>query len=110
MVDPTDIKDDTCVNEKSPCEGCENLKEEITKIMNILTDIQSSQDKERQNSSSRAEESDAKIKYLLEDKNKMATKIESLEATIAELTKDNNGIKQVLDLKQNEYGSKWKQK
>jgi hypothetical protein len=32
----------------------------------------------------------------------MATKIEFLEATVAELTKDNNGIKQVLDLKQNE--------
>ncbi|CAB4006448.1 Hypothetical predicted protein, partial [Paramuricea clavata] len=46
--------------------------------------------------------SDAKTKYLLEDKNEMATKIESLEATVTELTKDNNGIKQVLDLKQNE--------
>jgi hypothetical protein len=32
----------------------------------------------------------------------MATKIEFLEATVAELTKDNSGIKQVLDLKQNE--------
>ena len=88
-----------CLNTKSPCEDCENFKDEITKIINILTDIQSSQDKERK----RAEESDMKIEALLEDRDKMAAKIESLEETVTELTRDNNSIKQILDLKQNKW-------
>ena len=88
-----------CLNKKSPCEDCENFKDEITKIINILTDIQSSQDKERK----RAEESDMKIEALLEDRDKMAAKIESLQETVTELTRDNNSIKQILDLKQNKW-------
>ena len=51
----------------------------------------------------RAIESDRKIKSLYEESYKMAAEIESLKATVSDLVNDNESIKNILDIKQNEW-------
>ena len=51
----------------------------------------------------RAIESDRKIKSLYEESYKMAAEIESLKAIVSDLVNDNESIKNILDIKQNEW-------
>lgn len=90
-------------SEHSTCEHCESYKLEIAKIMALVTKIQKKQSEEDQNTITRAEESDAKIKTLAEDNNKMAAELESLKANVEELAGENESIMSILELKQNDW-------
>ena len=59
--------------------------------------------KDHENAIIRAVESDGKIKSLHEENYKMAAEIESLKATVTDLVNDNESIKNILDIKQNEW-------
>ena len=71
--------------------------------MMIITEIKSNQEKDHENAIIRAVESDGKIKSLHEENDKTAAKIESLKATVTDLVNDNESIKNILDIKQNEW-------
>ena len=71
--------------------------------MMIITEIESNQEKDHENVIIRAVESDGKIKSLHEENYKMAAEIESLKATVTDLVNDNESIKNILDIKQNEW-------
>lgn len=85
------------------CEHCEHYKVEITKIMTTVKEIQKKQQEDAQNITSKAEESDANIRSLLESNNKMADEIASLKSTVEELTSENKIIRRFLDIKQNDW-------
>ncbi|CAB4017863.1 Hypothetical predicted protein, partial [Paramuricea clavata] len=66
----------------------------------MFTKLQLKQDEESQ----RAAESEAKVESLVSEHiSKMATEIESLKATVAELEFENSAIKNVLEMKQSEW-------
>lgn len=55
--------------------------------------------KDRENTISKEVESSAKIKFLREENNKMASEIAFLKATISELVRDNGSMRKIFDLK-----------
>ena len=84
----------------STCDNCKDMKPEIDRIMSMFTKLQLKQDEECQ----RAAESEAKVESLVSEHiSKMATEIESLKATVAELEVENSAIKNVLEMKQSEW-------
>lgn len=87
----------------STCENCKDLKPEINHIMSMFTKLQEKQDEECRNTSQRATESEAKIVNLILEHSNMAAEIESLKETVADLEIENNAIKNILDMKQNEW-------
>jgi hypothetical protein len=102
-VDDT-TKDEAVINSRhSTCEECKNYEEELSKLMMIITEITSNQEKDHENAIIRTVESDGKIKSLHEENYKMAAEIESLKATVIDLVNDKESIKNILDIKQNEW-------
>ncbi|CAB4040091.1 ---NA---, partial [Paramuricea clavata] len=92
------------VNRKhSICEECQNRKDEITEIKAIINEIKTNQNEDREKSIIKALESDERIKSLHEENSKMTEEIKYLKATISELFTDNENIKNILDVKQNEW-------
>ncbi|CAB4028067.1 Hypothetical predicted protein, partial [Paramuricea clavata] len=97
-------KDEAEVNRKhSTCEECQNRKDEITEIKAIINKIKTNQNEDREKSIIKAIESDERIKSLHEENSKMTEEIKCLKATISELVTDNENIKNILDVKQNEW-------
>ena len=97
-------KDEAEVNRKhSTCEECQNRKDEISEIKAIINEIKTNQNEDREKSVIKAIESDERIKSLHEENSKMTEEIECLKATISELVTDNENIKKILDVKQNEW-------
>ena len=84
---------------KHACEQCNIYKEDITKLLAVVTEIQNKQDVECQITA----ETDAKIKVLLDQNDKMAAELASLKTTVEEITNENKVIRCVLDLKQHEW-------
>ncbi|CAB4000142.1 Hypothetical predicted protein, partial [Paramuricea clavata] len=92
------------VNRKhSTCEECQNRKDEITEIKAIINEIKTNQNEDREKSIFKVIESDERIKSLHEENSKMTEEIKCLKATISELFTDNENIKNILDVKQNEW-------
>ena len=85
------------------CQNCNSFSDEISKIMDIVNELKNQHEDERRNTKAREAESNEKIQYLIDDRKKMATEIESLLATVAELTHENSAIKNILDRKQTEW-------
>ena len=87
----------------STCEECQNRKDEITEIKAIINEIETNQNEDREKSIIKAIESDERIKSLHEENSKMTEEIECLKATISELVTDNENMKIIFDVKQNEW-------
>ena len=87
----------------SKCENCEHFQVEIDNIMTLLNEIRAEQSKVKLEASKCAQESNAKIDMLVDDKNKMAADNEALRSTLEELVNENQIIKRFLDPKQNEW-------
>ena len=90
--------------EQSTCQNCKKLYEkEISIIMKILNEVKHKYEEESKITKMRVAETDEKMKSLVNDNNKMTTEIASLAASVAELTLENNTIKNILDVKQTEW-------
>ena len=87
----------------STCDECASNKHEIMLIKVIITEIKTDQMKDRKNTISKEVESSAKIKFLWEENDEMASEIAFLKATISEPVRDNESMHNNLDLKQNEW-------
>ena len=85
------------------CQNCNSFSDEISKIMDIVNELKNQHEDESRNTKAREAESNEKIQYLIDDRKKMATEIESLLATVTELTHENSAIKNILDMKQTEW-------
>jgi hypothetical protein len=78
-------------------------KEEIAEIKAIINEIKINQNEDHEKSIIKAIESDERKKSLHEENSKMTEEIKCLKVTISELVTDNENIKNILDIKQNEW-------
>ena len=85
------------------CSNCEHYREELNNLLIIVSEIKKKQDKDQENSESEMAKTDAKLKSLIEDNNKMAAEIQALKINVEETSNDNAVIRSVLDVKQGEW-------
>ena len=85
-----------------PCEECKSNKQEIAEVKMMLSEIKINQIKDRENAIIKEEEFVARIKTLDEENDEMASEIAFLKATISELVSDNENMRKILDIKQND--------
>ena len=88
---------------QSACQNSDPLSDEISKIMDIVNKLKSQHEEESHNTKKREAEQNEKIQHLIDDRKKMASEIELLLTTVAELTHENSAIKNILDMKQTEW-------
>ena len=90
----------------STCDKCKSNKQEILEIEAMLTEIKMNQMKDHDNTITNEVQSIAKIHSLHKENNEMASEIAFFKATISELVRDNESMRKIFDLKQNEVESK----
>ena len=86
-----------------PCEECKSNKQEIAEVKMMLSEIKINQIKDRENAIIKEEEFVTRIKTLDEENDEMASEIAFLKATISELVSDNENMRKILDIKQNDW-------
>ena len=86
-------------NKQNSCEQCDSYKDDLAKLLVMISEIKEKQDEECQNNT----ETDSKIKALLYQNDKMAAEIATVRATVEEITEENRVIRIVLDQKQHEW-------
>ena len=89
----------------STCDECKNNKRQITAIKAMICDIQTSEMKDDKNAILKEIESVATIKSLRDENNEMASEIALLRSTISEVITDNETMRKIFDLKQNEWAT-----
>ena len=95
--------DDQINRKHQACDECKSNKQEIAEIKMMLNEIKIQQIKDRENAIIKEEESVATIKFLYEENNEMASEIAFHKASITELVNDNESVRKILDIKQNEW-------
>lgn len=85
------------------CSNCEHYRDELNNLLIIVNEMKKKQDEDRGNSESEMAKTDAKLKSLIEDNNKMAAEIQALKINVEETSHDNAVIRSVLDIKQGEW-------
>ncbi len=80
-------------NRQNSCEQCDSYKDDLAKLLVIISEIKEKQDKEYQNIT----KTDPKIEALLDQNDKMVAEIATLRATVEEITEENRVIRIVLD-------------
>ncbi|CAB3994439.1 Hypothetical predicted protein [Paramuricea clavata] len=66
------------------CRNCERYREELNNLLIIVNEMKKKQDEDRVNSESEMAKTDAKLKSLIEDNNKMAAEIQALKINVEE--------------------------
>ena len=79
------------------------FNEKVSDIFRIVLEIKRHQNEETEQHKLESTTRDTHIKMLAENNYKMAAEIESLKATVEDLGKENNLMKVILDIKQEEW-------
>ena len=92
------------VDENIPsCLRNEISQPNLNKLLSIITDLKDTQEKERQLAIAQAAKFEATNKELISNQTKMAAEIQELKSTVIKLEHENNAIKMVLDIRQDEW-------